>query len=77
MGRALTQRKRENIVSRMSTDGGKTWPASYLVEPGPAGYSDLVQIDGKRIGILYERGTNESSRPRISFRTWSLEDYHS
>jgi len=64
--RAVNQR--EHLVVRMSTDGGKTWPRSYVVEPASAGYNTLVEIDEHRIGVFYDR------RPRTSFRTFYLED---
>ncbi|MEC3880725.1 sialidase family protein [Parapedobacter sp. 10938] len=53
---------RDNLTLRMSRDGGKTWffnrpiakaPASY--EGAYAAYSDLVKIDNKRIGVLFEK----------------------
>lgn len=61
--------QREHLVARMSTDGGKTWPKSYVVEPASGGYNTLVEIDEDRIGILYDR------RPRTSFRSFYLEDF--
>lgn len=61
--------RREHLVSRMSVDGGKTWPRSYVTEPASAGYSTLVEIDSHRIGVIYDR------HPRLSFRTFYLEDF--
>ena len=60
--------RREHLVARMSIDGGKTWPKSYVVEPAGAGYNTLVEIDEHRIGVCYHR------HPRLSFRTFYLED---
>ena len=61
--------RREHLVARMSTDGGKTWPKSYVVEPASAGYNTLVEIDEYRIGVFYHR------HPRLSFRTFYTEDF--
>ena len=61
--------RREHLVSRISTDGGKTWPKSYVVEPAHAGYNTLVEIDDYRIGVFYHR------HPMLSFRTFYPEDF--
>ncbi len=56
--------RRDNLTLRISFDEGKTWAKNILVESGPAGdknnkaytaYSDLVNLDKKRVGVLYER----------------------
>ena len=60
---------RERLVARMSTDGGKTWPKSYVVEPASAQYNTLVEIDEYRVGVTY------GHHPRTSFRTFYLEDF--
>jgi sialidase-1 len=53
---------RNNLTLRISFDEGKTWKKNWLIDksqPGQemshAAYSDLVQINKKTIGILYER----------------------
>jgi len=57
------QKNRNNLTLRISFDEGKNWTKSILVD-GQAGlktnedftaYSDLVLLDKKRIGILYEK----------------------
>src|SRR5258708_17282265 len=50
---ALTQLK-----VRYSTDRGVTWktPANALVTDQRAGYSDLAELTGGEIGVLYEGG---------------------
>ena len=63
--------RRERLVARISTDGGHTWPMSYVVEPASASYSNLVGIDDHRIGVFYSR------HPRLSFRTFYIEDFGS
>ena len=67
---------RERLVSHMSTDGGKTWDKSFVVEPSRAAYSTIVEIDQDRVGVLYDRGTLESDRARTSFRTFYVDDFH-
>lgn len=47
---------RLGMTVRLSFDGGKSWPQSRLVDPGPAAYSDLVDQQDGSVGLLYERG---------------------
>lgn len=68
VGRRLDLGRREHLVARMSTDGGRTWPRRLVVEPSYAGYSTLLEIDRDRVGIAYDR------HPRLSYRTFYLED---
>lgn len=48
---------RINLTLRISLDGGRTWKKKYLVddEGRSTAYSDIVNMDKRRIGILYER----------------------
>lgn len=53
---------RNNLTLRISYDDGKTWKKNWVIDKSQPGgemnhsaYSDLVQIDKKTIGILYER----------------------
>jgi sialidase-1 len=53
---------RDNLTLRISFDKGKTWKKSWVIDKSNSGkeishaaYSDLVQINKKTIGILYER----------------------
>lgn len=48
---------RQNLGVRQSFDGGKTWTAPYIVNPGSAAYSDLVALPNGHIGVFYETGT--------------------
>ena len=68
IGRRFARGRREHIVARISTDGGRTWPGRLVVEPAYGGYSTLIEIDRDRVGIMYDR------HPRLSFRTFYLED---
>ena len=45
---------RKDGTLRLSTDGGRTWPASRLVFPGPFAYSSIAALADGRIGVLYE-----------------------
>lgn len=51
-------RERRNLTLHASADQGVTWQAAYTVQEGPAAYSDLAALPGKRLGILYETGEN-------------------
>jgi len=62
--------RRDRLTLRISFDAGKTWAKSILVDAAPTptdsytAYSDIVVIDMKRIGILYEKDDYK----RIVFR---------
>lgn len=54
--------QRNSLTVRISFDEGKTWKINKNIAKAPQGYkgdfsaySDLVALDGKRIGVLYER----------------------
>lgn len=65
--------KREKMTIKLSQNNGTTWPYAFLVYPGPAAYSDLVNLPDGYIGLLYEYGTNNTYEKigftRISFET--------
>lgn len=55
---------RNNLTLRISFDEGKTWNKSFTIYKGPAetkknfaysAYSDLVKINRKKVGILFEK----------------------
>ena len=50
-----TRDKRRNLTVRPSFDGGRTWPAQRVVDPGSAAYSSLAVLPDARLGLLYER----------------------
>jgi sialidase-1 len=50
------RRDRLNLTVRMSDDGGRTWPVSRSLEPGPSGYSDLAVLPDGTVLCLFERG---------------------
>jgi sialidase-1 len=53
---------RDNLTLRISFDEGKTWNKQWVIDKSQSGkemshaaYSDLVEINKKTLGILYER----------------------
>ena len=63
--------KRVNMTVRLSRDEGKTWSASRTVHAGPSAYSNLVELNGKTVGLLYERG-DAGPYERITFARFPL-----
>jgi len=49
-------RVRRNLTVRASLDGGRTWPLSRVLDPGPGAYSDLAVTADGHILCFYERG---------------------
>ena len=47
---------RNNLVARISCDGGETFGAELLVAEGPAAYSDMTLLANGDAGVLWERG---------------------
>lgn len=62
--------QRRGLGIRRSRDGGETWPEALRLVVGPAGYSDLVALDGDLLGVLFERGH------RIVFRAIDRASIH-
>jgi sialidase-1 len=59
---AADPKDRNHLTVKLSWDEGRTWPTSIPIEATTtskksswASYSDLVQLDSKTLGILYER----------------------
>jgi sialidase-1 len=52
---AASQLKREKMTIRVSTDDGRSWPVSFLVDDGVVAYSDLVSTKKNHVGLLYEK----------------------
>ena len=63
---------RRDLTLRVSLDEGRSWTKGTLLHEGPAAYSDLVQLDERRIGVLYEAG--ETLYDRTEFATVVLEE---
>ena len=51
--------RRDSLILRISDDGGNSWGPAMLIDGGGAvdhaGFSDLVDLAGGNIGVLYER----------------------
>ncbi len=47
---------RRNLELKISRDEGQSWELLHTVTAGPAAYSDLVQLNSKEIGCIYESG---------------------
>lgn len=61
---AADTKRRDQLTLRISYDDGKTWPKAMLIAKGKteeeskediAAYSDLVKVNKRSVGILYER----------------------
>ncbi len=66
---------RNNLTLRISFDDGKTWRKNLEIDKSPPGkemsysaYSDLIEVDKKTIGILYER--NDYKEIVFTKRKW-------
>jgi sialidase-1 len=60
-----SQKARENLTLRGSSDDGKTWPHAKLIQPGDAAYSHLTILPDGSIALAYET----SGYKRIVFTT--------
>lgn len=67
---ASTQRERMTI--RLSYDEGRTWPVEKVLNPGPSGYSSLVELPDGKIGCFYEAGESRFSET-LTFARFNLE----
>ncbi|MCO5974605.1 sialidase family protein [Actinoallomurus soli] len=63
--------KRAVMTLRTSHDGGVTWRSALTLSSLPASYSDLVQVDARTVGLLYETGT-AGANETITFRRIDL-----
>jgi len=64
--------ERVNMTVRLSRDEGKTWSASKTVHAGPSAYSNLIELKGNMVGLLYERGDTDRYE-RITFARFSIQ----
>jgi sialidase-1 len=51
--------KREKMTVRLSLDGGKSWPHSRVLHPGPSAYSCLAVLPDGWVACFHERGVKE------------------
>jgi sialidase-1 len=47
---------RSNLTICISEDSGLSWRELCVVTPGMAAYSDIIQLDNRRVGVIYESG---------------------
>ncbi len=67
-------RDRKNITVQASYDGGATWPAKRVIEPGYSGYSDMAALPGGTILCLFERGGIGDNHFRSAYLTLARFD---
>jgi len=60
-----------DLLVKRSEDGGKTWPVSRVLYPGPSAYSCLAALPDGDIGCLYEAGQKHPYE-KIVFARFSL-----
>lgn len=65
---------RVQLTLRYSPDNGANWTKSFVVTPGPAGYSQLAQLSDDGIAMLYENGALSYSQ-KISFALLSSKSF--
>ena len=65
--------RRAGMALRFSLDRGETWSDPWIVDPGPAGYSDLCVGPTGRLHLLWERG-DESPYEEIRHASWAPDD---
>lgn len=58
---------RDHLTIKISNDNGATWGERLVVHEGPSAYSDMVMIDEKTIGCLYEYGDTDNCYEYIGF----------
>lgn len=62
---------RDNITLYASSDGGRTWPKTYRVSPGPGAYSAMTVMPDGSIGVLTEEGVHDvDARHLQGYRIW-------
>jgi hypothetical protein len=66
---------RYNLTVRLSCDEGQTWSAGKTIWPHPGSYSDLVVLNDRTIGYIYERGPKGSTHywDELHFARFNLE----
>jgi sialidase-1 len=51
---------RRELTVFVSADSGQSWRPGLVVQPGMAGYSDLVPLPDGQVGLFYEAGETSS-----------------
>ena len=68
-----SQKAREKMTVRVSTDDAKTWAHSQLIDGGFSAYSCLETLDDKTAGLLYEGAVGDRTYGRITFVRLELD----
>lgn len=55
--RDIDKHPRQNLSLKLSSDEGQSWPLQKILEPGPAGYSDIAVGPDGTLYCLYETNT--------------------
>ncbi|HEX3815696.1 MAG TPA: sialidase family protein [Mycobacteriales bacterium] len=63
--------ERRQLSIQGSSDAGRTWQLLHAFADVPAAYSDLVQLDARHFGVLYETG-DDGPYESICFRQLEL-----
>ena len=66
--------ERENMSIHESADGGLTWTEGCVVDAAPAAYSDLTELNGGRIAVLYETGRAKMPYDKIQWAVYDTQD---
>lgn len=66
---------RYNLTIRVSHDEGESWSAGRTIWPHPGSYSDIVVLDDKTIGYIYERADKGSTHywDELHFARFNIE----
>jgi hypothetical protein len=65
---------RTNMTVKLSFDNGRNWTKKMVLHPGPAAYSNLVNLPNGNLACLYECGT-KSAYEKIVFRELKWQDF--
>lgn len=57
--------KRENLVLMASYDESKTWKTLFKIHHGFSAYSDMVKLNKKSIGVIYETDNYKKIRYKL------------
>ena len=59
--------KSARMTVSLSEDEGRTWSLHKLINPGSSGYSDLIVLPDRTIGLLHNQGS------RVAFARFNLK----
>jgi sialidase-1 len=62
-------KRRVDVTIKLSEDGGRTWPVSKVLQPGPSAYSDIAVLPDGTMLCFYESG--DPSCPKKYGRLWA------